>query len=271
MQQYFETNKDEWGRHCGTSYRERIAPPNQRPHCAPVTDSLADQPYFQSHPHAFWGQRGLSSLVMTLHKHLPRLQTFCDVGANFGDFTNEFLVRWGGARGRDAGTGLRGLAVEPLPHNAFVLRRRFKMERRDRRITVVQMAVSDTTAASRQLFGTWFGPERGELLGLTDNVSITTLRKRRSRGHWHLVNVTTVQALALAHRLDLIDVLKIDTGNLNPRRLPSVRHCRVRAMSNPHLMSQKASRCPSFEVLVSFSRPQGLCCGNAATSRAGQR
>ena len=218
MQQYFESNKDEWGRRCGASYRERNAPPDQRPHCAPVLDSLADQPHFQSHPHAFWGQRGLSSLMINLREHLPDLRTFCDVGANYGEFTHEFLERWGGAqRRRIIRTRLRGLAVEPLPHNALVLRRRFKAEQLDRRVTVVQAAVSDATAASRQLFGTRFGPERGELLGPTNNVSLSSLRKGRPIGHWHLVNVTTVHALALAHRLDTIDVLKIDTGGQRSR------------------------------------------------------
>eukprot|EP00966_Prymnesium_polylepis_P012038 276255-Prymnesium_polylepis.1 len=140
MQAYFDRYKRQSGTPCSTSW-----PPDRRPHCAPVADDLADVPTFQVHPHAFWGQRGMAGMIMNLHAKLPQLRTFCDVGANYGHFTHEFLARWGG--GGAGASRRRGLAIEPLPHNARVLRRRFKS---DRRITVVQAAASHADAEPRQ-------------------------------------------------------------------------------------------------------------------------
>jgi len=145
-------------------------------------------------------------MIMNLHAKLPQLRTFCDVGANYGHFTHEFLARWGG--GGAGASRRRGLAIEPLPHNARVLRRRFKS---DRRITVVQAAASHADAEPRQLFGTPFGSERGELLSSPSARFNISEFRRRAKGHWHVVNVTTLNSLVRAHGFDILDLLKIDT------------------------------------------------------------
>jgi FkbM family methyltransferase len=178
----------------------------------------------------------MAGMIMNLHAKLPQLRTFCDVGANYGHFTHEFLARWGG--GGAGASRRRGLAIEPLPHNARVLRRRFKS---DRRITVVQAAASHADAEPRQLFGTPFGSERGELLSSPSARFNISEFRRRAKGHWHVVNVTTLNSLVRAHGFDTLDLLKIDTGTVPGVHFPrsSVLECRV-----PLFAPQKALNYP---------------------------
>lgn len=107
-----------------------------------------------------------------------------DIGANVGYYTALF-----------ASKASKVIAIDPVPHNAALLRLATKMNR-DNHIEIIEAAISDN--CSSEVFLEHEQASLSSLLGESNN--------NRSPAHKYTVNVMTIDSLYI----DKLDIIKID-------------------------------------------------------------